>query len=57
MYDYTIMIQSKIKQEEAQKDKNRRLLVDQVEAARRQEHRTNTGKSQQTHNADQDSHN
>ncbi len=58
MQDYTLMIQARIKQEEAQKDKNQRQLVREFENARRNEGNNRDGKSGQsiplTH---QDSHN
>jgi len=58
MQDYTLMIQARIKQEEAQKEKNQRQLVREFENARRNERNNRDGKSVQniplTH---QDSHN
>lgn len=58
MQDYTLMIQAKIKQEEAQKEKNRRFLIREIENARRLE-RTNRDSAarQNTAHADQDTHN
>ncbi len=58
MQDYTLMIQARIKQEQAQKDKNHRELVREFENARRNERNNRDGKARHnTPNADQDSHN
>jgi len=58
MHDYTLMIQAKIKQEEAQKDKQQRQLVREFEDARRNERNNRNGMARQnTPNANHDSHN
>jgi len=58
MQDYTLMIQARIKQQEAQKETNQRLLIREIENARHKERNNRDGKAGQniplTH---QDSHN